>query len=110
MPTTSGASGRSVTDAYDFTPWISSYRGFTGYTLTRSDACIAAARNRPPYCIRGVAPTTAIERGFNMRSMDASCASVQKVIVSLPNCTQIYSRPRRDTAIAILPVLDNPTV
>ena len=33
--------------------------------------------NRPPYCIRGVAPTIAMERGLSILSIDASCGSVQ---------------------------------
>src|SRR5215467_11917951 len=56
---------------------ISSYRGFTAWTRTRSLALSAAARNRPPYCIRGVAPTIAIERGLSILWIDAICGSVQ---------------------------------
>src|SRR5215467_10550899 len=56
---------------------ISSYRGFTAWTRTRSLALSAAARNRPPYCIRGVAPTIAIERGLSILWIDAFCGSVQ---------------------------------
>src|SRR5215470_15452817 len=56
---------------------ISSQRGLTGYTRTRSCAFSAAARNRPPYCIRGVAPTIAIERGLSILWIDAICGSVQ---------------------------------
>ena len=83
-PTTSGASGSADTDGYACNPCTSSYRGFTGYTLTpRSIDPIAAAKNRPPYCIRGVAPTTAIDRGFNIRSIEANCASLQKGIALL---------------------------
>jgi len=37
----------------------------------------AAARNRPPYCIRGVAPTIAMERGLSILWIDAICGSVQ---------------------------------
>src|SRR5438874_11005075 len=56
---------------------ISSYLGFTAYTRTRSLALSAAARNRPPYCIRGVAPTIAMERGLSILWIDAICGSVQ---------------------------------
>src|ERR1700751_1057692 len=43
----------------------------------RSLAFSAAARNRPPYCIRGVAPTIAMERGLSILWIDAICGSVQ---------------------------------
>src|SRR5262245_37194657 len=56
---------------------ISSYRGLTAYTRTRSFALRAAARNRPPYCIRGVAPTIAMERGLSIMWIDAIWLSVQ---------------------------------
>src|SRR5438876_8637329 len=56
---------------------IASYLGFTAYTRTRSLALSAAARNRPPYCIRGVAPTIAIERGLSILSIEAICGAVQ---------------------------------
>src|SRR5437773_11817182 len=56
---------------------ISSYLGFTAYTRTRSLALSAAARTRPPYCIRGVAPTIAMERGLSILWIDAICGSVQ---------------------------------
>src|SRR5262249_35912310 len=56
---------------------ISSQRGLTAYTRTRFLALSAAARNRPPYCIRGVAPTIAIERGLSILWIDAFCGSVQ---------------------------------
>src|SRR6266567_833708 len=56
---------------------ISSYLGFTASTRTRSLALSAAARNRPPYCIRGVAPTIAMERGLSILWIDAICGSVQ---------------------------------
>src|SRR5829696_9242346 len=46
----------------------------------RSLALSAAARNRPPYCIRGVAPTIAIERGLSILWIDAICGSVQNSI------------------------------
>src|SRR5262249_28792149 len=55
---------------------ISSYRGLTAYTRTRSFALRAAARNRPPYCIRGVAPTIAMERGLSIMWIDAIWLSV----------------------------------
>src|SRR5215467_10864586 len=61
---------------------ISSYRGFTAWTRTRSLALSAAARNRPPYCIRGVAPTIAIERGLSILWIDAICGSVQNSMTS----------------------------
>src|SRR5689334_18821072 len=32
---------------------------------------------RPPYCIRGVAPTIAMERGLSILWIDAICCSVQ---------------------------------
>src|SRR5215510_13753017 len=56
---------------------ISSQRGLTAYTRTRSCALSAAARNRPPYCMRGVAPTIAMERGLSILWIDAICGSVQ---------------------------------
>src|SRR5262249_25481273 len=56
---------------------ISSQRGLTAYTRTRSCALSAAARNRPPYCIRGVAPTIAMERGLSIMWIDAIWLSVQ---------------------------------
>src|SRR5262245_49513517 len=56
---------------------ISSQRGLTAYTRTRSCALSAAARNRPPYCIRGVAPTIAMERGLSILWIDAIWLSVQ---------------------------------
>src|ERR1700687_1265836 len=56
---------------------ISSYLGFTASTRTRSLALSAAARNRPPYCIRGVAPTIAMERGLSILWIHAICGSVQ---------------------------------
>src|SRR6516162_8664189 len=43
----------------------------------RSLALSAAARNRPPYCIRGVAPTIAIERGLSILWIDVICGSAQ---------------------------------
>src|ERR1043166_8429541 len=58
-------------------PMISSSRGFTAYTRIRSLALSAAARNRPPYCRRGVAPITAIECGLSILCIDAIWLSVQ---------------------------------
>src|SRR5215813_3336437 len=63
---------------------ISSQRGLTAYTRTRSLALSAAARNRPPYCIRGVAPTIAMERGFSILWIDAICGSVQNSMTPPP--------------------------
>src|ERR1700751_2255272 len=49
----------------------------------RSLALSAAARNRPPYCIRGVAPTIATERGLSILWIDAICGSVQNSMTPL---------------------------
>ena len=62
---------------YDFTPRISSYFGFTAYTLTRSCIFNAAASMRPPYCWRGVAPTIANERGLSIVCIDAIWSLLQ---------------------------------
>src|SRR5437867_5918904 len=43
----------------------------------RSCALSAAARKRPPYCKRGVAPTMAMERGLSILWIACICGSVQ---------------------------------
>src|SRR5215475_7539604 len=73
---------------------ISSQRGLTAYTRTRSLAFSAAARNRPPYCIRGVAPTIAMERGFSILWIDAICGSVQNAMTP-PEKLRRQERVRR---------------
>ena len=62
-------------------------------------ALSAAARNRPPYCIRGVAPTIAMERGLSILWIDAIRGSVQnsmtppeKNVVSRVGKPTLYER------------------
>jgi hypothetical protein len=52
-------------------------------TALRLSSSRAAAGNRPPYCIRDVAPTIAMERGLSILWIDAICGSVQNSMTPL---------------------------
>src|SRR5215475_11339217 len=76
---------------------ISSQRGLTAYTRTRSFALSAAAKNRPPYCIRGVAPTIAMERGLSILWIDAICGAVQNSMTPPEKTWSVGSASPRST-------------
>jgi hypothetical protein len=61
----------------------------------------AAARNRPPYCIRGVAPTIAIERGLSILWIEAFFGSLQNSM-TFPekNVVRRVGKPTRDEILS----------
>src|SRR5213594_2308303 len=75
----------------------------------RSCALSAAARNRPPYCSRGVAPTMAMERGLSILWIACICGSVQISTVTSsflggPSEGAALARRERDQRVVDAPV------